>query len=49
MDWIERLFGISPDGGDGSTEIFYLVAAVAMIALIVGRPFFLKLARKRRG
>ena len=31
MDFIERLFGISPDGGDGSTEALYLLVAVAAL------------------
>jgi len=26
MDFIERLFGLSTDNGDGSTEILWLVA-----------------------
>jgi hypothetical protein len=30
MDWIERLFGISPDGGDGSAEIM-IFAAIAIV------------------
>jgi len=34
MDFIERLFGLSPDNGDGSTELMYIVAFVA-IALAV--------------
>jgi hypothetical protein len=37
MDFIERWFGISPDGGDGSLEVFYLVAFVALIVAIVFR------------
>jgi len=49
MDWIERLFGISPDGGDGSTEMLYLVAAVAIVALVLGRALFVRHARKGRG
>lgn len=49
MDLIERLFGISPDGGDGSTEMLYIVAVVAIIALIFGRSFFVRLARRMRG
>lgn len=30
MDWIERVFGISPDGGSGAFEVlvFLLVALV---------------------
>lgn len=34
MDFIERWFGISPDGGDGSTEALYLLAVVAILALV---------------
>jgi hypothetical protein len=49
MDWIERWFGISPDGGDGSTEMLYLVAIGAIVALILGRTFFVRYARKRGG
>jgi hypothetical protein len=49
MDWIERLFGVSPDGGDGSTEMLYLVAAVAIVGLIFGRSLYLRHARRRRG
>jgi hypothetical protein len=44
MDFIERWFGISPDGGDGSTEFLYIVA----IAVLVGRrPIATYLRRKR--
>ena len=49
MDWIERLLGISPDGGDGSTEMLYFVAVGAIVALILGRSFFVRHARKRGG
>ena len=49
MDWIERLFGISPDGGDGSTEMLYLVAVAAIVGLILGRAVLARHARKRRG
>lgn len=37
MDFIERWFGISPDGGDGSTELLILTALVIVIALVLGR------------
>jgi hypothetical protein len=33
MDFIEQIFGISPDGGDGSTEVIYVVAFVLVLAL----------------
>jgi MYXO-CTERM domain-containing protein len=38
MDFIERWFGVSPDGGDGSLEALWLAAiAVAVVALICRR------------
>lgn len=46
MDWIERLFGVSPDGGDGTTEMIYVVAAIAVAALVFGRLLH---ARRLRG
>ena len=33
MDFIERIFGVSPDGGDGSTEMLWFGAALAIAAL----------------
>jgi preprotein translocase subunit YajC len=35
MDFIERLFGLSPDNGDGSTEILWLVVLAVVIASFV--------------
>ncbi len=35
MDFIERLFGLSPDNGDGSTEILWLAVAAIAIGLFV--------------
>ena len=32
MDFIERFFGLSPDNGDGSTEILWLVALAVVAA-----------------
>ena len=37
MDSFERWFGVSPDGGDGSLELFWIVAIVAAVAVIVFR------------
>jgi hypothetical protein len=38
MDFIERLFGFSPDNGDGSTEILWLaVLAIAIAAFVYFR------------
>jgi preprotein translocase subunit YajC len=37
MDFIERIFGISPDGGSGVTEAMIIVAVIAMGSLIYFR------------
>ncbi len=33
MDFIERLFGLSPDNGDGSTEVIWLAALAAILVI----------------
>ena len=48
MDFIEQLFVISPDGGDGSTEAMYIVALAAIVLLFAARPLMRKLAASRR-
>jgi hypothetical protein len=37
MDLIERLFGISPDGGSGLTEASYIFMLALVILLFFGR------------
>jgi hypothetical protein len=38
MDWIERLFGISPDGGDGSAEVMIFAAiAIGFAGILAAR------------
>jgi hypothetical protein len=37
MDFIERLFGISPDGGDGSTEVLIIGVIVLLIVTLTWR------------
>ncbi len=34
MDFIETIFGVSPDGGNGMLEVAYLVAAVIFVSLV---------------
>jgi len=34
MDFIERFFGLSPDNGDGSTEILWLVVLAIVLAAV---------------
>jgi hypothetical protein len=45
VDWIERWLGLSPDGGDGSTELLFVLAIVAVAAAILGRRALI--ARRR--
>ena len=35
MDFIERFFGIAPDGGDGSLEVLYLFAFAVVIGAVI--------------
>ncbi|MEA2898638.1 MAG: hypothetical protein QOJ84_4253 [Bradyrhizobium sp.] len=35
MDWIEQLFGFSPDGGDGTTEVMMVFAACVLIGIVI--------------
>jgi hypothetical protein len=36
MDFIEKWFGISPDGGDGSLEALYIaIVILAFLALLI--------------
>jgi hypothetical protein len=35
MDWIEQLFGFSPDGGDGATEVMIVFAACVVIGIVI--------------
>jgi hypothetical protein len=34
MDFIERIFGISPDGGSGSFELMLIVVPILCLLLI---------------
>jgi hypothetical protein len=35
MDWIEKIFGISPDNGDGSTEVMIVTITCLIVSAIV--------------
>jgi hypothetical protein len=54
MDWIEHLFGLAPDGGDGSLERLIAVVAVLVIVGLTatlwwGQPLLRALSRRVRG
>jgi hypothetical protein len=47
MDFIETLFGVSPDGGDGSLEILWVGAiVVALVAIAFRRRIFARIAAR---
>ena len=35
MDWIEKLIGWNPDGGDGSAETALVLVAVILLAAVI--------------
>ena len=37
MDFIEQWFGVSPDGGDGTTELLFFGVIMVLLAAIVWR------------
>jgi hypothetical protein len=37
MDFIERFFGVSPDGGNGVLELIYFVVIVGAIMTLIFR------------
>jgi hypothetical protein len=40
MDFIERIFGISPDGGSGSLEVLIILAPI--VAIVAARMVWKK-------
>jgi hypothetical protein len=48
MDWIERIFGVSPDGGSGTLEAVYLAVAALGIVAFISRRRIGRWARTRR-
>lgn len=49
MDFIERLFAISPDGGDGSTEMIYIAVFVLISVAATWRWLSRRSLNKNRG
>jgi hypothetical protein len=50
VDWIERVFHVSPDGGNGTVEfvIYLVLISVAVLALNRGKHAFRRRADRRR-
>lgn len=34
MDFIEKVIGVSPDGGDGSTELLYVLTGLILVMVL---------------
>jgi hypothetical protein len=37
MDFVERLFGISPDGGSGTTEAVVFIILTMAVVVVLGK------------
>ena len=48
MDFIERLFGVSPDGGDGSLELLWIAAVIVAVGAFVFRARIIGWMARRR-
>ncbi len=48
MDFIERWFSVSPDGGDGSLEVFYLLAVAVVVCAVVFRRHIISAINRMR-
>ena len=46
MDWIERLFHVAPDGGNGSLEVGVVAGAAVALALMIASAIKLSSAVK---
>jgi hypothetical protein len=50
MDWIEKIFGMSPDNGDGSTEVMIVaISCLIVVAIIAAVPKFREQAKRHLG
>lgn len=47
MDWIEQLFHISPDGGNGATEALIFIALILIVAAYPLGSYAFKRRRQR--
>jgi hypothetical protein len=48
MDFIERMFGVSPDGGNGSLELLFILSVAAAIAVLCYRLYRRRASRRMR-
>lgn len=48
MDFIEQWFGVSPDGGDGSLEVLWIVGIVLAVGAVIFRRRIVNWLASRR-
>jgi hypothetical protein len=46
VDWIEKIFHVSPDGGNGATELLIMLSALLFVATVV-TAFVVRRVRRR--
>jgi hypothetical protein len=46
MDWIEQIFHVSPDAGNGSLELLYIASPI--VALLIGFVTLLWFRNRRK-
>jgi hypothetical protein len=49
MNFIEHLFGVSPDGGSGVSELLYVAAVLSIVALYRWRTTLAAIIRRSSG
>jgi len=49
MDFIERWFHVSPDGGNGALEAAYIAVAVGVVVLVIARRRVLSFGQRCMG
>jgi hypothetical protein len=47
MDWIEQMFHVSPDAGDGSLELLFIVCPISALLLGLEWLFWIRRRQKR--
>jgi hypothetical protein len=48
MDWIEQIFHVDPDAGNGSLELLFIVCPIAALVLGVVWLFWMRSRRRKR-
>jgi hypothetical protein len=49
MDWIEQIFHVSPDAGNGSLELLFIFCPIAALLIGLVGQFWIRTRRRKRG